>query len=498
MHKLVKENETLRRPRIAVAGIIHETNSFAPGTTEVSDFRGEWIAGKEAFFARYAGTKTSMGGAIDAANSEHVTLLPGFYTYATPSGMVSAAAAEQLIDAVVQSVDEKIDGLLVILHGAMVSESVADVEGEILSRFRKRFSSSLPIATTLDLHANISPKMVEHTDLLVGYDTYPHIDAYDRAVEAFQLLVRMIRSEIRPATHYEHTRMLIAPQAMITETGPMKEIMDRAFAMEKDDKVLNVTVAGGFPYSDIPDAGMSFVVTTDQDVQLAESLTKELIQMAWERRERFIVPEVSVKEAVRQSLQSDEGPDIFIEGSDNVGGGAPADATHTLQHLTDLPQKSLIVIRDVEAVRLAHQLGVGGILDCQIGGKSDNLHGDPVPIKGKIRLLFDGVYDHVGPYMTGQRADMGRTAVVEAGNLTVILTENRSAPWDLGHVLSVGLRPQDFKIIVVKSAVAWKTAFGTFAKKEFYVDTPGCCSANLNHFSYKHLKRPIYPLDSLQ
>ena len=498
MNNTVNEIESSRRLRIAVAGIIHETNSFAPGKTEISDFKGEWITGKSAFYDRYEGTKTSMGGAIDAANIEGVTLLPGFFTNATPSGMVSAAASEQLIDSVVQSVDEQIDGLLVILHGAMVSEAYPDVEGEILSRLRKRLSKSLPIAITLDLHANISPEMVAHTDILVGYDTYPHIDAYDRAVEAFQLLVRMIRSQIRPVTHYGHTRMLIAPQAMVTETGPMKEIMDRAFAMEEDEKVLNVTVAGGFPYSDIPDAGMSFVVTTDQDEALAERLTEELIQMAWERRERFNVPEISVEEAIRQSLQSEKGPDIFIEGSDNVGGGAPADATHTLKHLINLPHKSLIVIRDVEAVQLAHQLGVGGILECPIGGKTDTLHGDPVPIKGKIRLLFDGVYDHIGPYMTGQLTDMGKTAVVEAGKLTVILTEKRSAPWDLGHVLSVGLRPEEYKIIVVKSAVAWKTAFGKFAKNQFYLDTPGCCSANLGYFSYKHLKRPIYPFDSFE
>lgn len=491
-------NEGRDRLHIGVAGIIHETNSFAPGKTMVDDFQEEWVTGKEQFYHRYEGTKTSMSGAIDGAANENVKLSPGLYTYATPSGMISQEAVEELVEAVVQSVDEEIDGLLVILHGAMVSELYMDVEGEILSRLRKRFSSNFPLAITLDLHANISRLMVEHADILVGYDTYPHIDAYDRAVEAFSLLVRTVRAEVSPVTCYKHSRMLIAPQTMITNEGVMKELMERAFAMEKEDKVLNVTVAGGFPYSDVPDAGMSFVVTTDGDVPMAKRLANELSQRAWKRREDFKVQEVTVEGAIRQSLNDDQGPDIFIEGSDNVGGGAPADATHTLKHLVDLPHKSLMVVRDTEAVQSARQIGVGGMLKFSVGGKSDTLHGEPVSINGNIRLLFDGFYRHVGSYMTGKWADMGDTAVVEAGRLTLILTEKRSAPWDIGHVLSIGIDPEEFKIIVVKSAVAWKTAFGAFAKKEIYLDTPGCCSSNLNHFNYEKLKRPIYPFDPFE
>lgn len=172
---------------------------------------------------------------------------------------------------------------------------------------------------------------------------------------------------------------------------------------------------------------------------------------------------------------------------------APADATHVLAELVGVSQRSLIVICDPEAAVAACQIGLGGVFEDSVGGKSDRLHGKPVAVKGMVRLLFDGAYRHVGPYMTGQRVDMGRTAVIECGQLTIVLTEKRVAPWDLGHVLSVGLRPEDFKIIVAKSAIAWQAAFGPIAKHVINIDSPGCCSASLRHFQYdpSNLGHPI-------
>lgn len=481
--------------KIAVAGILHETNTFAPGRTSLEDFHGEWVRGLEVFTERYEGTRTSMGGVLSAAKAQGVELAVGLYAAATPSGMVAKDAAEELLEAVVQSIDSEIDGLLIIMHGAMVAEGYPDMEGELLRRIRQRRGSSLPLAMTLDLHANISPLMVELADLIVGYDTYPHIDMFERAEEAMALLIQTVQGSVCPVNDLSRPRMLVVPQGMLTDEGAMKELMDEAFAMEQQPGVLNVTVAGGFPYSDVADAGMSFVVTTDGNPVLAKELADRLAQMAWERKEQFTVSFCGPEEAVAKAVSIEEGPVILTEGSDNVGGGAPADATHLLALLTDPPVKTLVVIRDAEVALEAHRLGTGAGLEARIGGKSDELHGQPVPIKGKVRLLFDGVYHHVGPYMTGQRADMGKTAVIECGRLTVVVTEKRTAPWDLGHVRSVGLWPEDYHILVVKSAIAWQAAFGRFAKAVIHVETPGCCTSNLKHLPYTQLERPIDPLD---
>lgn len=483
--------------KLAVVGIFHETNTFAPGTTEKEDFDHERVRGNADFLQRYTNTRTSMGGVIDGARAEQAELACGLYAAATPSGMVSRGAMDELLDDMLASVDLSADGIVVILHGAMVAEDLPDVEGEIVRRIRERTGASVPVVLTLDLHANISPQMTEHADLIVGYDTYPHVDAYERAVEAVQLLARTIRGDIRPVIALAQPRLLIVPQVMLTDVeGPMKQLMDRAFAIEREPGILNVTVAGGFPYSDVPDAGVAFVVTADRDQLLAERYAEELSRMAWELREELRTAGVPADEAVAAALREAKGPIILVEGSDNVGGGAPADATHLLKHLVGVPKKSLIVIRDAEAVQLAHRLGVGAVFSAEIGGKTDDRHGTPVPIEGAVRLLSDGKYRHIGAYMTGQWADMGKTAVIEAGQLTVILTEKRTAPWDPGHVASVGLRAEDFHIIVAKSAIAWKTAFGSVCLKAIAVDTPGCCGENLLDFHYDFIKHPIYPLDS--
>ncbi|GGD86190.1 M81 family metallopeptidase [Paenibacillus nasutitermitis] len=483
--------------KLAVAGIFHETNTFAPGITESDDFAREWVQGNDAFYRRYEHTGTSMGGVIDGAQLEQAELACGLYAAATPSAMVSRNAAEALMDAVLSSIDLSSDGIILILHGAMVAEGMSDVEGELLRRIRELTGPAMPIAITLDLHANISRQMADHADLLVGYDTYPHIDACERAVEAVQLLARMIRGDIKPVLSLAQPRLLIVPQVMLTDTdGPMKALMERAFAIERDPAILNVTVAGGFPYSDVPDAGVAFVVTADHNARLAAQYAEELSLMAWELRDQLKSAGYAAAEAAALAFAEPEGPVILVEGSDNVGGGAPADATHVLKELIGAPKKSLIVIRDADAAALAHRQGTGTAFQAAIGGKNGGLHGEPVLIAGVVRFLFDGPYTHIGPYMTGQWADMGQTAVIESGNLTVILTEKRTAPWDIGHVTSVGLRAEDYHVIVVKSAVAWKTAFGPLCKKIIPVDTPGCCGENLSHFHYTQIKRPIYPLDS--
>jgi microcystin degradation protein MlrC len=242
---------------------------------------------------------------------------------------------------------------------------------------------------------------------------------------------------------------------------------------------------------------MTFVVTTDRDQALADRYAVALRDLAVSIREQFRVTFTPPEEAVAMALAEPKGQVILAEGSDNVGGGGPGDATHVLKHLAGIAKPALIVICDREAVGHAFDAGVGGAFRCAVGGKTDRLHGEPVPIEGRVRLLSDGRYRHIGPYNTGKPMDLGRCAVVESGLLTILLTTNREGPWDIAHVGSNGIWPGNYHILVVKSAIAWQTAFGSFASKVIHIDSPGCCSANLQHFDYRKLRRPIYPLDHL-
>lgn len=478
--------------KIGVVGLFHETNSFGPGKTEEADFRQQWAEGRDPFYALYEHTRTSMGGAIDEARNRGAELVPGFYAGATPGSIVSAAAAESLISRVVASIPVEIDGLLVILHGAMVSEQFPDVEGELLSRIRHKVGEKLPIAATLDMHANGTERMIAMAHMFVGFDTYPHVDIYERAREAFALLVRHIDGKISPTAAFAQTGMMLVPQAMMTSEGAMKQLMDRAFEMERMLAVLNVTVLGGFPYSDIPDACMSFIVTTDGDALLASRLADELVGMAKERKDRFRVSGLSPEQAVAKAAAIPDGPVILIEGADNVGGGAPGDATHLLPVLLKKTDKtSFITIWDEQAAREAARLGEGGEFRGFVGARSHDLSGKPVYIEGVVRRVTDGKFTYTGTFANGHRENMGHTAVVQCGSVTVMLTEHRVRVRDIGYATSVGLDPASFDMIVVKAAVAWKTAFGHIARDEIQVDSPGCCSFNLHHFNYKQAKGEI-------
>lgn len=472
---------------IGVVGMFHETNSFSPGKTELEDFKGEWVEGNAGFFKHFENTKTSMGGLIDGARSNELEITAGLYTYAVPGSIVGAETAETIMDAIVASIDDNIDGLFVKLHGAMVSESYDDMEGELLTRIRRKMGRALPVAVVLDLHANVSPAMVQQADFLVGFDTSPHIDMYERGVEAVDLLARQLRGEIRSVRALAKTRMLVVPQAMITSSGAMKTIMERAFAMEQLPGVLNVTVCGGFPYSDVPGAGMSFIVTTNDDEPLAAQLAEELRLLAWEVKDELGVAGLPAEKAVAEAaaaVQASGKPVILVEGSDNVGAGGPGDATYLLPPLLRLQQKSIVTVRDEQAAAIAKRLAVGAAFRGFIGGRSYEQSGKPVWVEGTVTCISDGKFRHVGPFNTGKWGNMGPAVVIETGFVTVMLTERRVTLRDIGQLRTLGIEPERYDIIAVKAAVAWKTALGTIAGTEIQVDTPGCCSFNLDHFQY--------------
>lgn len=488
--------------RIGVMGCYHETNTFAPGLTTIDDFKAEWIVGRAAFQDAYRGTRTSMGGVIDAAERLRCDCEPLFYTQALPSGTVSDEAVDAILAEMVSHVTregDRLDGLIVILHGAMASESCQDVEGKLLGAIRGLFVHK-PIVVTVDLHANISEAMVENCDVMVGYDTYPHVDVYDRAVEACELLARCIKREIRPTAAFARTNLLVAPTRLDTQTEPMQSLMNLAFAHERDDDVLVVTVAGGFAFADVFCAGASIVVTTDGNPLRAQEVADQLADWMYVHKAEFR-PALLKLGNLHQAFAANSGrPVVLIESSDNVGAGSPGDATHVLRHLVEnRVRRFLCVIADPDSCAVALSGGVGVRVALSVGGKTDKkygrqaVHGLPVELSGRVRLISDGSFRHKGPYMTGMKANMGKTAVLELEEIdsAVVLTERRVAPWDVNHVRSVGVDPQEYDVIVAKAAVAWRSSFENLAKWAVEIDTPGASNANLLHFSYLHLPEAV-------
>ncbi len=484
--------------RLVTGGIIHETHTFSVEPTTAATFP---TARGEACWA-YAGTNHSLGGVIDACRERGIELAPTVLYDGISTGTPSRAAFEEIVGDLTDRIAAALpaDGIVLTLHGAMVAEGFPDAEAEIVRRVRALSGWDVPIAVTLDFHANIGAGMVEAATVVTTFDTYPHVDAAERAKEAVDLLARTIRREIRPVMALVKPPLLPVPQAQFTSRPPFKTLFDRAHALERRGEALSITIAGGFAYSDVEDAGVSILVTTDDDRPAAERIAGELAALAWSLREEMLVRNRPPREAVAEAIAYPEGPVILVDVGDNIGGGTPGDGTTLLAELLDQGAgtnggEATMVVADREAAAAAFAAGIGGELRIAVGGKTDRLHGPPVPIAGRVRLLCDGEWVHEGPENAGVPVAMGPTAVVRVGGVNLVLTSVKSMPGDLQQLKSVGIDPARQKIIVVKATVRWRGGYEPITRHAIDVDTPGLGSVDLSRFAFQHLRRPIYPLD---
>jgi microcystin degradation protein MlrC len=488
-----------KRMRVALTGLWHETHTFATVQTSLQDFVDfEYLAGPD-ILDYHRGKRTGIGGCIAAAEQSGLTLIPIVSAGALPSGKVVAAVYQRLFAEIITGIKAHLpfDGVILSLHGAMVSEDEDDVEAALVRAVRTIVGPDVPIAVTTDLHGNHS-RAILGADVVVGYDTYPHVDIFERGVEAVQLLARMIRERIRPQAAMIRLPLLASVQGMDTAREPMAGLMALAHEIERDPAVLNVTVAAGFPYADVERAGFSFIVHTDGDGELAGQFAQKLAAHAWAAREAFQVRNIPVVEAVRRAIAEPAGPVILIDVADNIGGGCPGDGTELLRELLKHEVRpSIVTLADPEAVERACTVGLGSEISLLVGGKVDNWHGEPVAVQGSVQNISDGRFIQKGSWMTGREMNMGRSVVLNCqnGGVRLLLTERKTVPFDAEQLRSQSIQPESEHIIVVKSAVAWQAAYGDIARLAIPVDTPGLCTTHLERFNYRKLRRPIYPLD---
>lgn len=491
--------------RIAIAGLSHETNTFAEGLTPWEDFvRGRGFPGLmsgDTLVQALKGKSMCTGAFLDAADELGFEALPLLWTFPQPSGIIEQSAYDRVLAMLLEKLEAAlpVDGVLLELHGAMVTEEIEDAEGDVLAHVREIVGPDVPVVATLDLHANISPEMVEYSEALVGYDTYPHVDAYDRGWDAVRLLMAAIKGTMNPVSALTQVPMLLGPPRQCTLMSPMRDIIELAHEAEEREGILNVTVSGGFPFADIRDCGASIAVTTDGDAALAETIGQEIAEAIWERREAFRVHLTPVEDAIAHGVETGEGPVVMADGSDNPGGGAPCDGTVMLQKLieADVPGSTVAIIADAEAVAGAIEAGVGNEATLRVGGKTDDRHGPTLDLTGYVRTIFDGRFANKGPMYTGVEADMGRTVVFVVGNVEIVLTEHRIQPYDCEALRCVGIEPRDRLLIGLKSAVHFRADYGPFASAIFEVDTPGIHNPDVTLQRFERVRRPIWPLDAI-
>lgn len=492
--------------RIAVAGLAHETNTFAAGLTTYEDFqRGRGFPGimsGDELVENLKGRSTCMGAFLDGAAEVAFDANPVLYSFPQPSGLIEQEAYDRVLAMLLEHLEAAlpVDGVLLELHGAMVTENLEDAEGDILTHVRELVGPDVPVISTLDLHANISPLMIQQADALIGYDTYPHVDAYERGNDAVRLIMAAITGDVQPVSALAQVPMLIGPPRQCTLISPMGDIIDLAHEAEKCPGILNVTVSGGFPFADITDCGASVVVTTDDDADLAHATAQEIAGAMWERRSDFELELTPVEEAIDHARRAGDGPVVMADGSDNPGGGAPCDGTVMLQEMVEanVPGSTVAIIADPEAVAGAVEAGVGREVTLQVGGKTDDRHGPTLTLTGYVRLISDGRYVNKGPMYTNLKVDMGRTVVFVVGDVEVVLTEHRIQPYDCQALRSVGIEPRDRLLIGLKSAVHFRADYGPIATAIFDLDTPGVHNPDVTKLPFKRLRRPMWPLDDIE
>lgn len=484
--------------RIAIAGILHESNTFNPLPTDRAAFAAQSLAFGRDLVGEWRDAHHEIGGFLEAAKVEGFEPLPLLVAAAVPAGPVTDAVFDELTrDLTDRLCRDRPDGLLLALHGAMVAASHPDADGEVLARLRAAVGPDLPIAVTLDLHGNISERLVALSTLAVAYRTCPHVDQRECGRRAAALLVRTLRGEVRPCQALAKPPLSINIMAHDTSTEPLHGFMAAARALEDKPGILAASLLPGFAYADVPQMGPSVIVVGDGDKALAEAEADRLGQGLWDAREQFAARLPDAAAAVAQALRAERLPVVLVDTGDNVGGGSAADGTVLLAELlrqgaTD----SVVCLFAPEEVQRCRAAGLDANVRLRVGGKVDRLHGDPVDVAGRVRVLHDG--DYVEPLARhgGRRVNhMGPTALVELpGHNLLVLTTQRHPPFSLGQLTCLGIDPARQRILVVKAAIAYKAAYGPVAGTVIPVDTPGLTAVNPARFTYRHVRRPLYPL----
>lgn len=488
--------------RIVVARLNHETNTFSPVVTTLASFDPQWdeaarIFGKD--------SNTALGAFHAYAERIGAELATPLAATANPSGPVDNEAFETMASAILRAVEAGCDAILLDLHGAMVTDRFDDAEGELLVRIR-RIAPRVPLGVALDLHGNVTQRMVDNCDCIVGFKTYPHVDMYATGEHVTRIIDALLNGAASPRQHRVHPPMLAATLRMNTSVaGAMTDIVDLAIEAEKRDGVHAVTLFGGFPIADMPQTGVCVVVVAD-DADTAKAMAGEIAEQAWRRRAEFLYDElpleVSLTAAAEASQRPGKGPVLLLDHGDNCMSGGTCDTMDVLEAMLGMGLDGIVAgpICDPAAVEALISAGAGATTTIDLGNKMEAegfvAPRAPLKLQGHVAAISDGNYIVSGPIYTGQLCRMGRAVKFETANASILITELPHEPWDLGVFHCAGLDPLAARFLLLKSRMYCRPVFEPRSKAVVECASSGVTSSNYELFTFRRLARPIYPLDA--
>ena len=490
--------------RVVTGGIIHETSTFTPVVTTWKSYDERFgYLRKEEILSTFRGTNTPIGGFIEGAEVHGYELIPTVFAEPYPSGPTPRAVFDSILGEMLDGIADagSIDGVLLELHGAMVAEGIDDGEGHILEAIRESVGPHVPIIAQLDIHSNVSHRMVEMADVLIGRETYPEVDQLERGRECADVLVRIVKDGLRP-TMGLHQIPMIWGMNQVTAHPPMSEAIAELHRVEAEPGVICGSIATCYPLADVPDMGASVYIVTDNDQASAQAYADQLGEWIFERRADWHYPIPTTLEALQEARGKGLFPVVFADRNDNTGGGSPGDSTGMLKTFIDeeLEDACVLYIVDPGAIEECMQAGVGAELTLDVGGKSSPLQGEPVRMTAEVVALSDGRFRYDGPMYSGLEASMGPSAHIRQvvrplrGEIHVLLVTEREQPLDTAFARTLGLDPQKMRYIGVKSSAHFRAGFESWSGAIYAVSESSVHSGKL---SFHRLGRKLYPFDDI-
>ncbi len=486
--------------RFAVAGIIHETNTYAAEFSGMTPLRAFEQYGNDAVPVAFEQSNHQVGGFIEGARRAGVTLEYTFVGQATPSGTIEASAyalmKQEILDGIRATLP--VDGVLLALHGAGVADGTEDVEGDLATAVRALVGPGVPIAAVYDLHGNFTEEMRSACDITLPCKLYPHTDFFDRGVEAVELLVQMLKGHLKPVVAMRRLPML--PYIVTTQDGFTPSLVNALCArLAKREGVVDCSWFHGFPYADIAAPCPTVVCTTNADMETAQALADEVADWIWNHREAFRPSFPSPAEGVAMALAAADGPIVVNEYADNPGGGTPGDGTHLLRALLaarPAPGTACFAsINDAAVVAQAQAAGVGATIRVSLGGKLGRYQGEPIEADAYVKSITDGKFvNRPGAMFAGVRFDLGAMCRLVIDGVDVIVASRAEQIYDIEPFALHGLDVSEHRLIALKGANHFRAYYQHLAKQIISVDSVGLSTADITSFAREHLQGEYWPL----
>lgn len=487
--------------KIAVASFEFEGNSLSLRVARREDFERFGIRSGQEMLDAAAGKQLSIAGGIDTLTAAGAEIVPVYMARCVSGGHVDDTYYEEAKERIVEGIAAAmpLDGIYLALHGAMICNTEKDPEGAIISAVRRRLGDAdIPIAVSLDLHAHVSPRMARNAQIIVGYETYPHVDAHRTGACAAGLLLRAIRGEIRPVTRIRKYNAIVPVLGGATlGDEPMAQVAAISRQIEAEGRALSVSYFPVQPWLDMADVGITGLAITDGDPDAADAAAQEVLDAMWARRRDFELPAMTPEEAVKAALAED-GRTLIIDAPDSMGAGAQGDAPALLAALLDhAPDtESAVYIVDPETALRAQEIGEGGTGDFRVGAKQDDRWFDPVPVRATVERLRDGKFTYSGGPAGGTTTSTGLTAVLRAGGVRILVGSLPFYEHMDEHYAASGIDITACKMASFKNLMNYRKLLGPGVQC-IALHGPGGAALRLQDVDWEKRRRPFWPADDL-